>query len=245
MNQQPDHFFREKLEGHQRAVPASAWSRVETKLNKKNDKPRWLKIAAAITFLIIASALYVLTQNTDQTNVITEKSTPEVSPEKQKVNPKVKEEPLNNAVSDKTEEKAIAQKAGKKSPGTPVKTIEEITPVIEDDASIDVEEVPENIPTENSVVTIEEGKNEVPQVDKKDTGLMIVYSADEVNDKYLNKKTVADATTEDKKPSTLKKLLDKAYDLKHNQDPLGELRQKKNEILALNFKNEKQRTQNR
>jgi hypothetical protein len=57
---------------------------------------------------------------------------------------------------------------------------------------------------------------------------------------------LAEATPELKKPSTLKKLLDKAYDLKHNQDAFGELRQKKNEILALNFKNEKQqRNQNR
>jgi hypothetical protein len=42
----------------------------------------------------------------------------------------------------------------------------------------------------------------------------------------------------------LRKLLDKAYDLKHNQDPLGDLRQKKNEIFALNFKNDKQRSEN-
>jgi hypothetical protein len=48
-----------------------------------------------------------------------------------------------------------------------------------------------------------------------------------------------DATPEDKKPSTFKKLLSRAYDLKNNQDPIGELRQKKNEILALNFKKDK------
>jgi hypothetical protein len=33
--------------------------------------------------------------------------------------------------------------------------------------------------------------------------------------------------------------LQKASDLKSNQDPFGDLREKKNEILALNFKNEK------
>ena len=41
------------------------------------------------------------------------------------------------------------------------------------------------------------------------------------------------------------KLLKKANDLKNNHDPMGELRQKKNEILALNFKGEKQRGQNK
>jgi hypothetical protein len=41
------------------------------------------------------------------------------------------------------------------------------------------------------------------------------------------------------------KLLKKANNLTSNQDPLGELRQKKSEILALNFKNDKQRGQNK
>jgi hypothetical protein len=63
--------------------------------------------------------------------------------------------------------------------------------------------------------------------------------------KYLDKKSLAQATSGEKKPSTLRKLLDKAYDLKHNQDPFGDLRQKKNEILALNFRSEKQRSQNK
>jgi hypothetical protein len=80
---------------------------------------------------------------------------------------------------------------------------------------------------------------------KEQEGVTLIYSAEEVNEKYLNKKALAEATSDNKKPSTLRKLFDKAYDLKHNQDPFGDLRQKKNEILALNFKNEKQRSQNK
>jgi hypothetical protein len=80
---------------------------------------------------------------------------------------------------------------------------------------------------------------------KKQAGITLVYTVDEVNEKYLDKKSLAEATSADKKPSTLRKLLDKAYDLKHNQDPFGDLRQKKNEILAPNFKSEKQRSQNK
>jgi hypothetical protein len=69
--------------------------------------------------------------------------------------------------------------------------------------------------------------------------MTIVFSAEEVNEKYLDKKGMADATPESKAASSLRKLLDKAYALKHNQDPMGELRQKKNEILAFNFKDDK------
>lgn len=63
---------------------------------------------------------------------------------------------------------------------------------------------------------------------------------------YLEKNLDDEATDDDKKQSTLKKLLQKANDLKTNQDTFGELRQRKNEILALNFKNDKrgQKTRN-
>ena len=66
----------------------------------------------------------------------------------------------------------------------------------------------------------------------------MTITSEETN-KYLNENALAEATSEEKKSSTLKKLLKKANDLKNNQDPFGDLRQKKNEILALNFKNEK------
>ncbi len=74
--------------------------------------------------------------------------------------------------------------------------------------------------------------------------ITLVFTAEEV-DEYLVKKEIAKATSDGKKTSTLMKVLKKASNLKNNQDPLGELRQKKNEILALNFKSEKQRGQNK
>ena len=72
--------------------------------------------------------------------------------------------------------------------------------------------------------------------------ITLVYTAKDVEE-YLDKKYLAEATSESKKSSTLTKLLKKANDLTNNQDPFGELRQKKNEILALNFRSEKQRGQ--
>jgi hypothetical protein len=68
--------------------------------------------------------------------------------------------------------------------------------------------------------------------------IVITITAAE-SEKYLDKVALAEATSDEKKPSTFQKLLKKADDLKNNQDPFGELRQRKNEILALNFKNEK------
>jgi hypothetical protein len=77
------------------------------------------------------------------------------------------------------------------------------------------------------------------------SGVTLSYTTEDVST-YLNKNIDDEATDDDKKQSTLKKLLHKANDLKTNQDPFGDLRQRKNEILALNFKNDKrgQKTRN-
>ena len=69
----------------------------------------------------------------------------------------------------------------------------------------------------------------------------IVITAAEANAKYLNQQYVADATPENKKSSKLRNLFEKAQDL----DPIGEIRQFKNEVLALNFRNEKKGERNR
>ncbi len=76
-------------------------------------------------------------------------------------------------------------------------------------------------------------------------GIVLIYSAKEVNEKYLDKKALAQATSDNGKPSTLQKLLSKAYELKTTSSPMADLRQMKDEIFALNFRGEKQRTQNK
>jgi hypothetical protein len=99
---------------------------------------------------------------------------------------------------------------------------------------------------ENEKVSIEKTTEQAQSKVVLTEGSTLVLNAEEVNEKYLHKKnSEGDATSENKKSSTLQRLLSKVSDLKHNQDPFGELRQKKNEILALNLKSEKQRNQNR
>ena len=84
-----------------------------------------------------------------------------------------------------------------------------------------------------------------PNERSEQKNITLVFTAQEVDEKYLKKKNaVAEATSEEKETSTWRKVLDKAHDLKHNQDPLGDLRQKKNEILALNFKTNEQSHEN-
>jgi hypothetical protein len=257
MNQQPDKLFREKLEGLSRPAPVNAWDKIEAGLDKKNNKALWLKIAASL--LVISITGYILWPTLNQTpektiavksanekKVIEKKPQEEVSAktstDKIESEPSTQEEKSETLVEVKG--KKVVKKRMNNLPATPAiekeknETIvpikEEVVPNLNETvASVD-ETTTETIqPTEESTHTV-----------ASNTNITLVFTAKESNE-YLNKNSLAEATSEEKKPSTLKKLWKKASDLKTNQDPFGELRQKKNEILALNFKNDKQRGQNK
>jgi hypothetical protein len=255
MNQQPDKLFREKLEGFQKAVPASAWNNVEARLNKKKNKGLWLKVAA--TLLLFAVAAFVLwpmntnnQQHVSQKNAEKESKSPEKKEDIIGQQPVVDSKESTDSTIIKREESVSAPKE-RKTKQIKIKTIQPdivIPPPVaalekqeekiiqEEKINIDVPEV-ETLPAEALAAENKSAGEE--------KGVTLILSAEQVNEKYLDKKSLAEATPDDKKPSTLRKLLDKAYDLKHNQDPFGDLRQKKNEILALNFRSEKQRSQNK
>lgn len=251
MNQQPDKLFRDKLQGYQKPAPSDAWSRIADPLHKKSNRDLWFKIAASFVLLTVATFLLFPIQHKPVHNTISEKA---ISSKKEEL-PKSKEitlpsKPLQPFLEQKKNSLPAKQKAEnkikevkKKKNMTPAKkpeinngevltSLKESDPVITSDVS----------ETENAFALNEP---HTEQAGKKGRSVILIYSAKEVNEKYLNKNALVEATTEDKKPSTLRKLLDKAYDLKHNQVPLGDLRLKKNEILALNFKSDKQRNQNK
>ncbi|MBT1697961.1 hypothetical protein KK083_13795 [Fulvivirgaceae bacterium PWU4] len=248
MNQQPDRLFREKLENFQKAAPAHAWSRVEAGLTKKNNRTLWLKVAASLLLLVAAALLLLLWPQKNTAPMLTQKNTGNAAVEKIKTPEKNEAAPAPSTAApekkatsetpvttNKRSVKPHTKKEQAVSPSPEVATPELIAEVQEEITEI----IPEEVTTAVTAPTAE------TSAAAADAGVTLVYTAEEVNKKYLDKKSLAEATPADKKPSTLRKLLDKAYDLKHNQDPFGDLRQKKNEILALNFKSEKQRSQNK
>ena len=246
MNQQPDKFFRDKLHGYQKSVSPEAWNRISQNLDHKNRRGLWLKVAASIALLATTGILLYPTLRSDNTIAITEKVTPAtVDKEATVTSPPV--------IADTTQpaEKNDAHQTNKTTL-RPRQTIHKNKPQIKKSATapeepLQIPEVastdiqPPQQPKENEPVVATASAEE--KIVEQSSGVTIVFSAEEVN-KYVTKNEDTGATTHDKSSSTFKKLLDKAYDLKHNQDPLGGLRQKKNEILAMNFRNEKERTQN-
>jgi hypothetical protein len=252
MNQQPDKLFREKLAGLQKPVSAAAWNRVEAKLHKKINWKLWLNVAASLIVAAIATFLLwpknainnqpqQLTQETNRYK--TEKL--EVPADSIAVFKKTQVQEEQLATIDNKKVKELPGKVQKietsLAQNTKTETANQKTPEGINTMEEFVEEKPT---TSNEEISLAENSAIVTtEPQQEDVGVTIVYTAEEVNEKYLDKKSLAEATSDDRKPSTLRKLLKKAYDLKNNQDPFGDLRQKKNEILALNFKGEKQRSQ--
>jgi hypothetical protein len=107
---------------------------------------------------------------------------------------------------------------------------------IKKDKSVLTAEV-ENKITEETPVIIEPTEVQVAVADTNETApsKTIVYTAEEVNAKFLRKKSPSEATVSPEKSSGIQKLMGLAYTLKNPDNGIGDLRQKKDEILALNF----------
>jgi hypothetical protein len=261
MNQQPDKFFRDKLLGYQQETPPNAWNRVSQNVTNRKRK-LWLRYAASI--LIVAAcgvALFPLLRDATVQTVAENNSTPEKrEPSRQDTTlPDKPQDDQTTSVEDRHEplagpslpEKPPARTAPRKkpSPATNQASKSEGMIAAEQARAVATEGVSKEMVTkdQSNLVAIKTDDQE-PEPESVDDGqrksVTIVFTAEEVNKKYLQKNEEAEATTDAKSTSGLRKLLDKANDLTTNQDLLGDLRQKKNEILAMNFKSEKQRSEN-
>lgn len=254
MSEQPDKLFRDKLSSYQRPAGEHVWSRVESRL-AHNRKAMWYKVAASVLIMTTSGFICWSVLQTPEKSLLSDAS--KRSDQVKSLSTGGKEKPAvgESIVKEKEKEKnqhvSAHNKDGKALLSKDVnKKQKPIQPAV-------VPAQQQEIPLEETLATsvphegwLEDSKDEnsliVPQLTQPtEDRITLVLSAEEVDEKYLDKKSLAEATSEAKKPSTLKKLLNKAYDLKNNQDPFGDLREKKNEILALNFKSEKQRSQNK
>lgn len=252
MNQQPDKLFHDKLSSYQRTAPAHAWDKIDAGLSQQTNTKSiglWWKIAASVS--VIGVAAYLLWPVASNSNVepsaLTEVQPqmqqpvttnnipqPEVSDKKNFIAEKTvmpKSQNQNSTVVDKEPQINVAKN---ESPS--------VTLLNQTDVESQTISVAENsVEQQNTTVALhadEEQSVEVMNSSIEHKPVRLVFTVTD-SEEYLDKKALAQATDEDKDASTFKKLLKKAKDLKNNQDPFGDLREKKNEILALNFRNEK------
>jgi hypothetical protein len=237
MTSQTDKLFRDKLENFQKPVPAEAWNRIEASLDKTTNKGLWMKIAAGLVLLAVATFLLWPSGDGSNADLLTNTPLPKSETESS--------EQTNTVIPESTPALPGNEPSEAKSKITATKKIKEVRkeePVLV--ANNITEVVEENVTTINTEPT-ELVVAEVARVESThvSTSKTIVYTADEVNAKFLKKELPVEATSDEKKSSSIQKLMGVAYNLKNYEAGLGDLRQKKDEILALNFRDKKQ-TQN-
>jgi len=225
MTSQPDKLFRDKLENFQQAAPVAAWKRIEAGLNKNQHKGLWMKIAAGLVLLSVAASLLWPTTPSENTKRLT--TTNQVIPEN---------EPIEKNKKKVITPSLTAKQSQVKKRIAPKKQNEVIK---KDEPVLIAESIEKNAFTIKPIET-------VAAVDinsaEKTSSRTIVYTAEEVNAKFMRKKSPSEATPVAKKTSGIQKLMGLAYDLKNNDSGLSTLRQKKDEILALNFLNNEDQT---
>lgn len=240
MKQQPDNLFREKLENFQMTAPVNAWSKVEAGLNQTSHKGLWLKVAAGLALISVATILIWSSSDTNSSNSIGDntiptenKIIPEESVESTPVTDPAKQALAN--LEEKTERKQLP-KAKNNS------LVEKNT------IAITIDDVPEytHPVSEELIAEVIVPKVIIPEtIDQPvetSSSVYLVYTAEVVNEKYLRKQPVDDATLAEKKSSRLQMLMGVAYNLKNGDNGFGDLRQMKDEIFALNFLEEKKQT---
>jgi hypothetical protein len=226
MTSQPDKLFREKLENLSTPAPVVAWSRIEAGLDKPVRSFWWLKVAASITLVSVAAFLLWPSATIQQTEIA---SLP--TPSKSLSSPIA-----SKSESSVTPNQTVTIESNKLETNHAKKEISKVENLRTEELLAEVIAVEtEVISTENSVTeTIVQVE---PIVESSQT---IIYSEEEVNAKFLKKELVAEATTEEKKTSGIQKLIGVAYNLASAEPGLGNIRQRKDEVLALNFRDKKQ-----
>ena len=263
MTSYPDPLFREGLEHYRKPAPASAWERIESGLDKKKHRSPWLKIAACLTLLIATMFMLFHSNQTDTTLATTTKKTTAVTlnPDaaitdatgRQEIGDRKQEAgDRGQETGDRRQEIGSAQQTLTKKRITnsfqltnvqkSEKLIESVSQIGETPIA-SLNETNEKTTSPAQLTTVEE-RTDVVRVDAStDTrGTSISYSADMVNERFIKKECAVEATPEKKNASGLQKVIEKALDLKNEESLLGDLREKKNDLLTINYPAKKRET---
>lgn len=235
MKQPVDSFFNKKLKNYNAEAPISAWDRIDVNLSQKKKPVVWLKIAASLLLIAVAGFIVYTT---------IEPSVEQVAEVNKHVTP-IEKEIINTVPEEPELEKTEAVQPQRGLPETTIvkyskkKTETPKTKTLSVELPAEIIITPTVMIAENTVEFTPEVIENPIEAEIQNTTILI--SAEEANAKYLNQQYIADATSENKKSSKIRNLFEKAQDL----DPIGEIRQFKNEVLAMNFRNEKKGERNR
>jgi hypothetical protein len=230
MSNKVDRLFKEKLEGDSMQPSAQAWEKVEAHLGKKNKMVFWTRVAAAVTLLGLLTFAGVNWNGGDKKEIVKQESggrSRESGGRSQAEG--VKEQ--HQVDGKKEEHKQITKQEQQRKVVTPV--IEQpreqeqqlaIVPEAEVIKEPQVETQPDAA-IHNSQSTTEKG-------------ITLTYSLPAVK----KQDAPAEPQVAEQKKSGFERVIEIAKEVK-NGDALGELRQAKDDIFALDFRKDKNRKQ--
>jgi hypothetical protein len=237
MTQQPDNLFRSKLENYQMTAPANAWSKIEAGVHATERKGWiWMRIAAGVVLLMIAG-LFVWNYGPSDINklantheAIQENASALITSDENNTT-----ESTPNTIAQQTEKielKPALTTAKKKTSRVSAGQVTTVT-VLQSNENQEMNYAVNTMPAGNQsdesvAVSITEEKVAT-------AGVYLVITAEEVNEKYLRQSPADDATTAEKKSSRMQMLMAVANNITSGDAGIGDLRQIKDEIFALNF----------
>jgi hypothetical protein len=219
MNNPIDQLFKKKLGDLQATPSAEAWTKVEAGLSKKNNKVILWRMAAVLVLFGLLTATWLYTTETDQETQaisLTEANTESTSTGNE----------LSIPVQAETEKKSLEQNEHKSFNKLKTRSTKVAVNTITEQAK-EKEEVPLVI-DQNIMVT------ETISVTKAEKPIVIEFTLEAIT---TDTQQVAQASEE--KNTGLKKIFDKALELKNGESDFGSLRDAKNELFALDFRKDK------
>lgn len=208
-----DQLFKNKLADHRLAPPANGWTKVETRLVKKNSIQLVWRIAAALALFGVLTAVWYGRTSHQPTQSLTETTTPQ---------PALAEQPTSEVV---TLQKTTPVVSIRKQASSKI-----INAVVENPSTPGVTELVEPEISKETVVVLERSSGAA--IEKP---IVIEFVLEPMPDKSV---AVAEAEPADSETG-IKKILDKALDIKNGEGDFGSLRNVKNELFALDFRKDK------
>lgn len=249
MSNKVDKLFKDKLESHSLPPSAQAWEKVEAHLGKKNKMGLALRVAAAVALLGVLTFVGINWSNSsDQKQELVKEEPKKIEPKV--VEPKEKEHKEEIKQAEKVERAPVAveQRQTKKTKTQPVvEQPKEQEHSLEQPSQQPVEQIAavDLTPTQQpSHQATQQPSNQAtqqpshPATQPPAAGITLTYSLPPV------KKEIAEpaiAQSEEKKTG-FERVLAIAREVK-NGDPLGELREAKDDIFALDFRKDKNKKQ--
>ena len=223
MSSNVDKFFKDKLGNHAIPPAPQSWEKVEARLSKKNSLSLVYRVAAAVVLVgVFVMLILSQTDNPPLSPTLTKKDLKSAPPLTS--TPKTEQLKDDNKVlrvqHDRT--KTVAKLSGKKI------------------------QTPEATPTTEQVVLVPEQHltAEVAQPEvAKAKRMVLVYSLPTIG-KKAEADAVAVAPSDEEKRTGLQKVMDVALEVKSGDSPLGELREAKDELFALEFRKDKNKGKN-